>query len=71
MPLGGKPMSRAEGKLKRSRKNWHEYIREDIRCMGMTRREAIDLVEDIDGWRDCLARYAALYRMDKVPNMPK
>jgi len=55
-----------EGKHKRGRprKNWQETISEDIRCMGMTWSEAIDLAEDRQGWKDCVARCAAMHWMD-------
>ena len=55
-----------EGKRRRGRprKNWQKTIREEIRCMDMTWRKAIDLVEDREGWRDCVARCADLHRKD-------
>ena len=43
---------------------WQETIREDIRYMYMTWREAIDLAEDREGWRDCVAKCADLHRKD-------
>jgi len=45
-------------------KNWQETIREDIRCMEVTWREAIDLAEDRERWRDCVARCADMHRKD-------
>jgi len=30
----------------------------------MTRKEALDLAEDRDGWRDCVARCASLHGKD-------
>jgi len=47
-----------EGKRKRGRprKNWQETIRVDIRWLNMTWSEAINLAEDREGWRDCVAR---------------
>src|SRR6218665_3011228 len=54
-----------EGKRTRSRprKNWQETIREDIRCMDMAWSEAIDLAGDREGWKDCVARCAAMHWM--------
>jgi len=47
--------------MDRPRKNWQESIREDIRCMDTIYREAIDLTENRDGWRDCVARCTSLH----------
>jgi len=38
----------------RSRKNWPETIREDLRGFGLTWEDALDAVEDRDGWRKAL-----------------
>ena len=52
-----------EGKRKRGRpqKNWEETKCEDIQYMDMTWSEAIDLAEERDGWKDCVARCAAMH----------
>jgi len=52
-----------EGKC-RPRNNGQETIREDIRYIDMLWREAIDMAEDREGWRDCVARCADLHRKD-------
>ena len=38
--------------------------REDIRCLDMPWSEAIDLAENREGWKDCVARCAAMQWMD-------
>ena len=60
----GKRVKEADCKRTRPQKNWQETIREDIRCMDMTWSEAIDLADDRDGWKDCVARCAAMHWMD-------
>ena len=55
-----------EGKRKRGipRKNWQETICEDIWCTNMMWSEAINLAEDRDGRRFCVARCAEMHWKD-------
>ena len=39
-------------------------ISDDIRCMNMTLIEAINLAEEREGWRDCVARRAEMHGKD-------
>jgi len=50
-----------ERRRSRPRKNWQETIHEDIRCMNMTWSEAINLAEDREGWRNCVAQCAEMH----------
>ena len=55
---GGK---RGRGRL---RKNWPETICKDLRGLGLTWENALDVAEDRDVWRKCIARCAALHGKD-------
>ena len=48
----------------RQRKNWPETIREDLRGLELTWEDALDEVEDRDGWRICIALCTAQHGKD-------
>ena len=48
----------------RPRKNWTGTVVDDLRCLGMSWREANDLAADREEWRLCIARCAELHEKD-------
>ena len=48
----------------RPMKNWPETIREDLRGLELTRKDALDAAEDRDGWKKRIARCAAQHGTD-------
>ena len=54
-------MNRVPEEKGRSRKNWLETIREDLKKLNLMRKDALDAAEDRYGWRKCIARCAVLH----------